>query len=43
MKLTRFTIVALLLVALMAVTVVPSIAQDTTLPRNETLYFNGQQ
>jgi peptide/nickel transport system substrate-binding protein len=43
MKLTRFAIVALVLVAMMAVTVVPSIAQDTTLPRNETLYFNGQQ
>ncbi|NWG17944.1 MAG: ABC transporter substrate-binding protein [Chloroflexi bacterium] len=42
MKFTRFTIVTLLLVTLMAVAVVPSIAQDT-LPRNETLYFNGQQ
>jgi peptide/nickel transport system substrate-binding protein len=28
---------------LLAVTVVPSIAQDTTLPRDQTLYFNGQQ
>jgi peptide/nickel transport system substrate-binding protein len=39
MKFTRFV---LLLVVLMAVAVVPSLAQDT-LPRNETLYFNGQQ
>ena len=43
MKFIRSTIVWLLLAALMAVTIVPSIAQDTTLPRNETLYFNGQQ
>ncbi|MCA9895395.1 MAG: ABC transporter substrate-binding protein, partial [Anaerolineae bacterium] len=42
MKFTRFTIVALLLVALVAVSVAPAFAQDT-LPRNETLYFNGQQ
>jgi peptide/nickel transport system substrate-binding protein len=42
MKLNRFTIVALLLVVLIAGTTSPSIAQET-LPRNETLYFNGQQ
>jgi peptide/nickel transport system substrate-binding protein len=42
MKFIRFTVVAVLLIALLAVAVVPSIAQDT-LPRNETLYFNGQQ
>jgi peptide/nickel transport system substrate-binding protein len=41
MRYTRFIIVALLL-AVMAVVAAPSIAQDT-LPRNETLYFNGQQ
>jgi peptide/nickel transport system substrate-binding protein len=42
MKLNRFTIVAFLLVVLIAGTTAPSIAQET-LPRNETLYFNGQQ
>jgi peptide/nickel transport system substrate-binding protein len=42
MKFTRFTIVALMLVASMLVATVPSMAQDT-LPREETLYFNGQQ
>lgn len=42
MKFTRFTILALLLVVSMTVMAVPSIAQDS-LPRNETLYFNGQQ
>ncbi|MBI5961820.1 MAG: ABC transporter substrate-binding protein [Chloroflexi bacterium] len=42
MKLNRFTIVALLLVMLITGTTSPSVAQDT-LPRNETLYFNGQQ
>jgi peptide/nickel transport system substrate-binding protein len=42
MKLNRFTIVALLLVVLIAGTTAPAIAQET-LPRNETLYFNGQQ
>jgi len=42
MKLTRFSIVALLIIASMMVAAVPSIAQET-LPRNETLYFNGQQ
>lgn len=42
MKLNRFTVVALLLVALIMGSVAPSIAQET-LPRNETLYFNGQQ
>ncbi len=42
MKFTRFTIVAFLLIVSMMVAVVPSIAQET-LPRNETLYFNGQQ
>ncbi|HEX2907142.1 MAG TPA: ABC transporter substrate-binding protein, partial [Phototrophicaceae bacterium] len=39
MKFTRFV---LLFVVLMAIAVVPAFAQDT-LPRNETLYFNGQQ
>jgi len=43
MKLNRFSIVVLLLVALIAGATTPSIAQETTLPRNETLYFNGQQ
>ncbi len=43
MKSRRFKIIALFLVLLMALGVVPSFAQDTTLPRNETLYFNGQQ
>jgi len=42
MKFTRFTIVALLLAMLLAVVASPLMAQDT-LPRNETLYFNGQQ
>jgi peptide/nickel transport system substrate-binding protein len=42
MKFTRLTIVALLLVVSITVAI-PSIAQDETLPRNETLYFNGQQ
>jgi len=42
MKFTRFTIVALLIVVSMTVATVPSVAQET-LPRNETLYFNGQQ
>jgi len=42
MKFSRFALVALLLVVSMAVGSVPSIAQGT-LPRNETLYFNGQQ
>jgi peptide/nickel transport system substrate-binding protein len=42
MKFSRFTILALLLVVLMTVQSLPSIAQGT-LPRNETLYFNGQQ
>lgn len=41
MKLNRFAVVAILLV-LIATTITPTIAQDT-LPRNETLYFNGQQ
>jgi len=43
MMLNRFSIVVLLLVALIAGATTPSIAQETTLPRNETLYFNGQQ
>src|SRR5262245_14923035 len=43
MKFFRFTVLALLLIAVMAVSVAPSIAQDTSLPRNETLYLNGQQ
>src|SRR5512147_959771 len=42
MKVSRFAVVAFLLLV-MAIAVAPSIAQDTTLPRNETLYFNGQQ
>jgi peptide/nickel transport system substrate-binding protein len=42
MKLNRFTVVALLLVVLIAGTAIPSVAQET-LPRNETMYFNGQQ
>jgi peptide/nickel transport system substrate-binding protein len=43
MKFFRFTIVGLLLLVLMAGSLIPSIAQDTTLPRDQTLYFNGQQ
>ncbi len=43
MKSTRFKIVGLFLILAMALGAVPSLAQDTTLPRNETLYFNGQQ
>ncbi len=43
MKLNRFTFLVLLLIAILALAVSPLIAQDTTLPRNETLYFNGQQ
>ncbi len=43
MKASRFAVVAFLLMLVMAVAVAPSVAQDTTLPRNETLYFNGQQ
>ncbi len=43
MKFTRFAAIVFLLAALMTVAIGPSIAQDTTLPRNETLYFNGQQ
>ena len=43
MKLNRFIIVALLLAVLIGnTTPTPSIAQEN-LPRNETLYFNGQQ
>ncbi len=42
MKFNRVTIVSILLVLLMAISTAPSIAQDS-LPRNETLYFNGQQ
>jgi len=42
MKFTRFTIAVLALVVLMVLQSAPSIAQNT-LPRNETLYFNGQQ
>lgn len=42
MKSLRFTIIALLLVVSMALASAPSIAQET-LPRHETLYFNGQQ
>lgn len=42
MKSIRLTIITLLLVTAMAVASAPSIAQET-LPRNETLYFNGQQ
>ncbi len=40
----RMRLVSLFLVLLMALALVPSsLAQDTSLPRNETLYFNGQQ
>ncbi|MBK9121618.1 MAG: ABC transporter substrate-binding protein [Chloroflexi bacterium] len=42
MKFSRFAVVGLLLVLLMAISVAPVVAQET-LPRNETLYFNGQQ
>ncbi|MBN1563761.1 MAG: ABC transporter substrate-binding protein [Anaerolineae bacterium] len=42
MKVTRFTIVTLLVVVAMMAAALPSLAQET-LPRNETLYFNGQQ
>lgn len=43
MKSTRFKIVGLFLILSLALGIVPSLAQDTSLPRNETLYFNGQQ
>jgi peptide/nickel transport system substrate-binding protein len=43
MKFVRFTVLALLLISVMAVSIAPSLAQDTSLPRNETLYINGQQ
>lgn len=43
MKSTRLVLLVVALVAMLAVTFAPSVAQDTTLPRNETLYFNGQQ
>ena len=43
MKFPRFAVVVLLLITVLAVSVSPLVAQDTTLPRNETLYFNGQQ
>ena len=42
MRFTRFAVIAFLLALVMAVLISPSIAQET-LPRNETLYFNGQQ
>ncbi len=42
MKLIRLAVLSVLMLALV-VSTAPSIAQDTTLPRNETLYFNGQQ
>lgn len=43
MKFSRFLRIVLLLLLSVAVIVAPSIAQDDTLPREETLYFNGQQ
>ena len=48
MKLNRFSLVALLLLVVLIAgsTASPSVAQKSaqeTLPRNETLYFNGQQ
>ena len=44
MKFARYTVIALLLVtALMASNAPSSTAQDNILPRNESLYFNGQQ
>ncbi|MFN8527700.1 MAG: ABC transporter substrate-binding protein [Anaerolineae bacterium] len=43
MKFSRSVVLVLFVFALLVVTVAPTIAQDTTLPRNETLYFNGQQ
>ncbi|NLF79291.1 MAG: hypothetical protein GX573_26655, partial [Chloroflexi bacterium] len=42
MKLNRLTVVALLLVVSMVGALSPLAAQED-LPRNETLYFNGQQ
>ncbi|MFN8564923.1 MAG: ABC transporter substrate-binding protein [Anaerolineae bacterium] len=42
MRFTRFMFFSLLLAVMLAVAAVPTIAQDT-LPRDETLYFNGQQ
>ncbi|GAB4545686.1 MAG: ABC transporter substrate-binding protein [Anaerolineae bacterium] len=42
MKFTRFAIVACLLTVFLVVGALPSGAQGS-LPRNETLYFNGQQ
>lgn len=43
MKLMRFRLVTLLLLAVMVLALVPSSFAQDTLPRNETLYFNGQQ
>ena len=42
MKFARFTTILVLLVAMMAVAIAPISAQDT-LPREETLFFNGFQ
>lgn len=41
MKFSRLAVIGLLLGLLMAISVAPAAAQE--LPRNETLYFNGQQ
>ncbi len=41
MKFSRLAVMGLLLGLLMAISVAPAAAQE--LPRNETLYFNGQQ
>lgn len=42
-SLKRFRVIAIFSILVLALVVSPVLAQDVTLPRNETLYFNGQQ
>jgi len=42
-SLKRLRTITILSVLILALVIGPAAAQDTTLPRNETLYFNGQQ
>jgi peptide/nickel transport system substrate-binding protein len=42
-SLNRLRTITILSLLVMALVLAPVYAQDTTLPRNETLYFNGQQ
>jgi len=39
----RLRTIAIFSVLVLALALAPTFAQDTTLPRNETVYFNGQQ